>query len=149
MQKMRFLAIFLSLVCWIDLILYIVIVLNVYQLSAMLPGQAGSFKSQKNAFLNDPKCQEWGFWPFSQVTNYLLVIESFSLYVYCSVLVVVWEADRVKSNPKTPNLGPIFFERYDHKGWLKVGPQKKFYGRPVVLDLSSIWPKIAFLVLFG
>ena len=50
---MRFLAIFLSLVCWIDLILHIVIVLNVYQLSAMLPGQAGSFKNHKNAFLND------------------------------------------------------------------------------------------------
>ena len=32
------------------------------------------------------------------------------------VVLVVWEADRVKSNPKTPNLGPIFFERYDHKG---------------------------------
>ena len=58
---MRFLAIFLSLVCWIDLILHIVIVLNVYQLSAMLPGQAGSFKNQKNVFLNDPKCQKGGF----------------------------------------------------------------------------------------
>ena len=63
--KMRFLAIFLSLVCWIDLILHIVIVLNVYQHSAMLPGQAGSFKNQKNAFLNDPKSQKRGFWPFS------------------------------------------------------------------------------------
>ena len=51
---MRFLAIFLSLVCLIDLILHIVIVLNVYQLSAMLPGQAGSFKNQKNAFLSAP-----------------------------------------------------------------------------------------------
>ena len=58
---MRFLAIFLSLVCWIDLILHIVIVLNVYQLSAMLPGQAGSFKNQKNAFLNDPKSQKKRF----------------------------------------------------------------------------------------
>ena len=61
---MRFLAIFLSLVCWIDLILHIVIVLNVYQLSAMLPGQAGSFKNHKNAFLNDPKSQKRRFWPF-------------------------------------------------------------------------------------
>ena len=59
--KKRFLAIFLSLVCWIDLILHIVIVLNVYQLSAMLPGQAGSFKNQKNVFLNDPKCQKGVF----------------------------------------------------------------------------------------
>ena len=25
---------------------------------------AGSFKSCKNAFLNDPKCQKGGFWPF-------------------------------------------------------------------------------------
>ena len=59
--KMRFLAIFLSLVCWIGLILHSVIVLNVYQLSAMLPGQAGSFKNQKNVFLNDPKCQKGFF----------------------------------------------------------------------------------------
>ena len=65
---MRFLAIFLSLVCWIDLILHIVIVLNVYQLSAMLPGQAGSFRNQKNAFRNDPKSQK-GFWPFSGVQS--------------------------------------------------------------------------------
>ena len=28
---------------------------------------AGSFKSCKNAFLNDPKCQKGGFWPFSWV----------------------------------------------------------------------------------
>ena len=34
----------------------------------------------------------------------------------CLPPLIVWEADRVKSNPKTPNLGPIFFERYDHKG---------------------------------
>ena len=26
---------------------------------------AGSFKNQKNAFLNDPKSQKRGFWPFS------------------------------------------------------------------------------------
>ena len=24
----------------------------------------GSIKSDKNAFLNDPKCQKVGFWPF-------------------------------------------------------------------------------------
>ena len=27
----------------------------------------GSFKKQKNAFLNDPKGQKRGFWPFSRV----------------------------------------------------------------------------------
>ena len=65
--KKRFLAIFLSLVCWIDLILHIVIELNVFQLSPMLPGHEGSFKDIKNAFLNDPKAQKRGFWPFSGV----------------------------------------------------------------------------------
>ena len=64
---MRFLAIFLSLVCWIDLILHIVIELNVFQLSPMLPGHEGSFKDIKNAFLNDPKAQKRGFWLFSGV----------------------------------------------------------------------------------
>ena len=61
----RFLAIFLSLVCWIDLKLHTVIVLNVFQVSAMLPGLEGSFKDQKNAFLNDPEGQKRGFWLFS------------------------------------------------------------------------------------
>ena len=28
---------------------------------------AGSFKNHKNAFLNDPKSQNRGFWPFSGV----------------------------------------------------------------------------------
>ena len=28
---------------------------------------AGSFKIHKNAFLNDPNSQKWGFWPFSWV----------------------------------------------------------------------------------
>ena len=32
---------------------------------ATFPGHAGSFKNQKNAFLNDPKSQERGFRPFS------------------------------------------------------------------------------------
>ena len=45
--KKRFLAIFLSLVCWFNLILHIVIVLNVLQLSVMLPGHEGSFKDYK------------------------------------------------------------------------------------------------------
>ena len=66
---MRFLAIFLSLVCWIDLILHIVIVLNVYQLSAMLIGQAGSFKNHKNPFLNDPNCQKRGFRPYPEFSS--------------------------------------------------------------------------------
>ena len=61
----QFLAIFSSLVCWIDLILHIMIVLNDFQLSIMLPVREGSFKNHKNAFLNDPKCQKRGFWSFS------------------------------------------------------------------------------------
>ena len=59
--KMRFLAIFLSLVCWIDLMMHIRIVLNVIQLLERLPGHEGSFKNLKNGFLNDPKSQKWGF----------------------------------------------------------------------------------------
>ena len=31
------------------------------------------------------------------------------------ITLVVWEAGIVKSNPETPQLGPIFFNRYDHK----------------------------------
>ena len=68
-QKKRFLAIFWSLVCWIDLILHIVIVLNVFQRFAMLPDHEGSLKNCKNAFLNDPKCQKRGFWSFSWVRS--------------------------------------------------------------------------------
>ena len=37
------------------------IVLNVFQLPAMLPGHEGSFKDHKNAFLNDPKGQKSSF----------------------------------------------------------------------------------------
>ena len=55
---------FLENVFWIDLILYIVIVITVFQLSARLPGRERSLKNQKNAFLNDPKSQNRGFWPF-------------------------------------------------------------------------------------
>ena len=65
--KKRFLVIFCGLVCWVDLILHIVIVLNVFQLSATLPGHEGSFKDHKNAFLNDPKSQKRCFRPFSWV----------------------------------------------------------------------------------
>ena len=49
------------------MILHIVIVLNVFDHFATLPGHAGSFKNQKNAFLNDPKSQKRGFWSFSAV----------------------------------------------------------------------------------
>ena len=64
--RKRFLVIFWSLVCWIDLILHILIVQNVFQLSATLPLHEGSFKDDKNAFLNGPKSQKRGifaiFW---------------------------------------------------------------------------------------
>ena len=63
-QKKRFLAIFWSLVCWIDLILHIVIVLNVFQLLAALPVCEGSFKSHKNAFLNDQTAKKEVFGHF-------------------------------------------------------------------------------------
>ena len=66
----RFLAIFLSLVCWIDLILHIVTVLNVFQYLATLPGHGGSFKNHKNAFLNDSKSQKWGFRPFGHFLDF-------------------------------------------------------------------------------
>ena len=65
--KKRFLTIFWSLVCWIDFILHILIVLNVFQLSSTLPSHEGSFKNHKNIFLNDPKCEKRGFWAFSGV----------------------------------------------------------------------------------
>ena len=65
--KIRFLAIILSLVCWIDLILHMMIELYVFHHLATLPGHEGSFNSLKKAFLNDLKCQKWGFWPLSWV----------------------------------------------------------------------------------
>ena len=42
-------------------------VLNEFQHSATLPGHDGSYKNSQNAFLNDPKSQKGGFWPFSRV----------------------------------------------------------------------------------
>ena len=65
--KKSFLAIFWTLVCWIDLMLHNVIVLNVFQHSTTLLDHEGSFKCHKNAFLNDPKSQKRGFWPFCSV----------------------------------------------------------------------------------
>ena len=46
---------------WIDLILHIMIEINVFLHLAFLLGHEGSFKSRKNTFLNDPKCQKQGF----------------------------------------------------------------------------------------
>ena len=43
------------------------IVLNVFQRLTTLLGREGSFKNHKSAFLNDPKAQKRGFWPFSGV----------------------------------------------------------------------------------
>ena len=65
--KIRFLAIFRSLVCLIDLILHIVILLKVFQVLATSPGHEGPFKNHKSPFLNDPKCQKRGIWPLSGV----------------------------------------------------------------------------------
>ena len=62
--KKSFLAIFWGLVCWIDLLLHIVIVLDVFQLSARSPGRERSFKSHSNAFLNDPESQKEVFGHF-------------------------------------------------------------------------------------
>ena len=65
--KNRFLTIFWSLVFWIDSVLHIVIVLNIFQHLATLPCHDGSFKNPKNAFFNHQKSQKRGFWPFSRV----------------------------------------------------------------------------------
>ena len=50
-----------------ELVLHIVIVINVFQHSASLPGHEGSLKNHKIAFLNDPKGLKSGFGPFSGV----------------------------------------------------------------------------------
>ena len=52
------------MVCFIDLILYTVIVLNVSQLSARLPDLERSFKNHENAFFNGPKSQKECFGHF-------------------------------------------------------------------------------------
>ena len=51
-----------GLLDWLDL--HILLVLNVYQRSAMLPGHEGSFKDLKNAFLNDPRAKKEVFGHF-------------------------------------------------------------------------------------
>ena len=38
--------------------------INVFQHLTTLPDYEGSFKCHKYAFLNDPKRQKRGFWPF-------------------------------------------------------------------------------------
>ena len=38
--------------------------INEFQRKGTLIAHEGSFNSVKNAFLNDPKCQKGGFWPF-------------------------------------------------------------------------------------
>ena len=65
--KRRFLAIFSSLVCRIDLILHIVVVLNILQHVPTRLGHEGSFKNHRNAFFNNSKSKKRGFWPFSWV----------------------------------------------------------------------------------
>ena len=54
---MRISAIFGTMVLWIELILHIVMVLNVFHHLKTFPSldHEGSFKSSKNAFLNDSK----------------------------------------------------------------------------------------------
>ena len=78
--KMRFLVIFINLVWWIDLILQIVIEVNVLKHSARLTDHEGSFKYHKNAFLNDPNSQKWGFWPFSAVC----LLERLDIAQFCT-----------------------------------------------------------------
>ena len=81
-QKKGFLTIFWSLVCWIDLILHIVIVLNVFQPSAMLPGHEGSFKDHKNAFLNDPEAKKrflaifWSLVCWIDLTLHIMIVQN-------------------------------------------------------------------------
>ena len=81
MPKRRILAVFRTLVCWIDLISHILIELYVFHHSATLPGHNGSFRNPQNAFLNDPKCQKGRFWPFSW-------LRSVGLTWYC---ILWWE----------------------------------------------------------
>ena len=59
--KRRFLAVFWTLVSWINLILHVVIELYAFEHSAPLWDHVGSFKSHEKAFLNDPKSLKRGF----------------------------------------------------------------------------------------
>ena len=52
---MRFLGVFWSLHCWIDLILHIMIVQNVSQHFEVVIVHERPFKTHKIAFLDDPK----------------------------------------------------------------------------------------------
>ena len=44
--------------------------LNEFQHLGTLVAHEELFKSVKNAFLNDPKCQKGGFWPFSGLRSF-------------------------------------------------------------------------------
>ena len=59
--KMRLLAIILSLVCWIDLILHMMIEFYVFHHSATLPGHEGSFKSLKKYYWMIQSAKKWVF----------------------------------------------------------------------------------------
>ena len=58
---------FSSLEGRMDFILHILIVLNGLKSLAMISLMLDHSKISKNAFLNDPKSQKGGFWPFSRV----------------------------------------------------------------------------------
>ena len=62
MPKRGILAVFWTQVLWIDQILLMMIELNEFQCLGTFVAHEGSFKSQKNAFLNDPKYQKGFFW---------------------------------------------------------------------------------------
>ena len=73
-QKNSFMASSWTSVCWIDLILHILMVLNVFWLLAMVPGHEGSFKNHKSAYLNDPMNQRRGFWPSSSLVALICLV---------------------------------------------------------------------------
>ena len=58
---------FSGLVSWMDFILHILILLNELNDLAIISLMLDYSKNQENAFLNDPKSQKRGFWPFSWV----------------------------------------------------------------------------------
>ena len=127
--KKRFLALLLSLVCWIDLILHIVLVLNVFQLSAMLPALEGSFEKHKNGFLNDPKSQKRSFWPFSGVLSTgLKVKKSRTQKVRKSRSRQVGQAEKWRSREVKE------FERREVQGFLTLSHLPR--GKATVLNVS-------------
>ena len=90
--KKRFLAVFWTSVCWIDLILHNVIVLNIFQHLSTLSCYEGSFISHRNAFLNDPKSQRRGFWLncfHNLATIWLMFISNTLLHDCCCLSVTM------------------------------------------------------------